>query len=134
SGEFTSEKATKLLPEFLKRSSPLPASHDVISTWKSPTQGIRVHVNADETVEVVNYFGRKEVVNFFAEKNVDFFGERSVGTRTIRAALDSTMTEGNESSVLLTSDNAGWETPVKQAIVSLLFEPSVQIYIVEARP
>ena len=113
SGEFTTGQATKLLPEFLERSAPILATDDIITKWKSPTQGIRVHVNADETVEVVNYVGTK-----------------AVGADTINDALDSTMTFGNARSVLLTSDNAGWETPMKRQVVTLLFQPSVQIYIV----
>ena len=112
SGTFTTEQATKLRPEFLNRSAPLPATHEMITKWKSPTQGIRVHVNADETVEVVNFCGAK-----------------SVGPNTIHDALDSTLTVGNERSVLLTSDSRGWDSAVKLQVVSLLFDPSVQIYI-----
>ncbi len=104
----------KLLPRFLERSTPVTAANEVIAQWKSPTQGIRIHVTANETIEVYNCFGSK-----------------SVGLETINDALNSTMTYGNERSVLLTSDRAGWETPVKKKVVSLLFQPSVQIYIVE---
>ena len=62
---------------------------------------------------------------------MNFFGVKSFGIETIEDARDSTMTDGNERSVLLTSEKAGWETPIKQKVVSLLFQPSVQIYIVD---
>ena len=81
--------------------------------WESPTQGIRIHVAADDEVEIIDYFGRN-----------------LTGINSIDAALDSTMTMGNEQSVLLTSETAGWESPTKKAIIEILFQPSVQIYLV----
>ena len=85
----------------------------IVTEWKSPTQGIRIHITADETVEIVDYLGRD-----------------LAGLDSINAALDSTMTYGNERSVLLTSETDGWDSPTKRAVINLLFQPSVQIYLV----
>lgn len=114
SGRYSTEEATKLLPGFLERSTPVLSTDPVVTRWKSPTQGIRVHVAADDTVEIIDYLGRK-----------------LVGVDSIESALDSTITYGNERSVLLASEVAGWETPTKRTAVELLFQPSVQIYIVD---
>ena len=69
--------------------------------------------NRDDTVEIIDYLGRK-----------------LTGIDSIDCALNSTMTDGNERSVLLTSDIAGWESPTKRAVIDILFQPSVQIYLV----
>ncbi|QDV26967.1 hypothetical protein [Aureliella helgolandensis] len=116
SGQFSTDLATKLLPEFLAKSVAVSAMDNVVTGWKSPTQGIRIHVSAEDTVHIV-----------------DYLGVASVGLGTIPDALNSTMTLGNERSVLLTSDTTGWETPTKQKVVEVLFQPSVQIYIASGK-
>ena len=113
SGKFSTDKATALMPEFFKRSTTTAKTDPLVTEWKSPTQGIRIHVTADDTVEIVDYLGRD-----------------LVGLDSIDAALDSTMTNGNERSVLLTSDTEGWASPTKKAVIDALFQPSVQIYLV----
>ena len=113
SGKFSTDEATKLLPQFLQRSTPIQKNDTIVTQWESPTQGIRIHVTADDTVEIIDYLGRK-----------------LTGIDSIDCALNSTMTDGNERSVLLTSDIAGWESPTKRAVIDILFQPSVQIYLV----
>lgn len=113
SGNYSTEEARALLPRFLGRSIPVPKTAAVVTEWKSPTQGIRIHVTEDDDVEIVDYLGRN-----------------LTGTDSIDAALDSTMTRGNERSVLLTSETDGWETPTKKSVVEILFQPSVQIYLI----
>lgn len=113
SDKYSTDEATALLPKFIERTTPIPKSSPVVTQWNSPTQGIRIHVTADDTVEIV-----------------DYFGQNLTGLDSIGRALDSTMTDGNEQSVLLTSEIAGWETPVKKAVLQALFQPSVQIYLV----
>ena len=58
SGKFSSEEALALLPQFLERSIPTLKTNTIVTTWESPTQGIRVHVTVDDTVEVIDYLGR----------------------------------------------------------------------------
>lgn len=113
SGRFTTEQAKALLQQFLDRSIPVQKTDPIVTEWKSPTQGIRIHVTADEKVEIVDYFGKDLT-------RVD----------SIEAALDSTMTLGNERSVLLTAVTMGWDSPTKASVVEILFQPSVQIYLV----
>ena len=113
SGEFSIEEATAQLSQFLQRSKPIQKTDAIVTQWKSPTQGIRIHVTADDEVQIVDYLGRN-----------------LTGMESIDEALDSTMTLGNERSVLLTSDVAGWESPAKKKIIDTLFQPSVQIYLV----
>jgi len=113
SGKFSTEDATALLPQFLQRSMPIQKTDTIVTQWKSPTQGIRIHVAADDTVEIIDYLGRN-----------------LTGIDSIDDALDSTMTDGNERSVLLTSETARWESPKKKAIIEILFQPSIQIYLV----
>ena len=113
SGEFSTEEATTLLPKFLERSTPTQKTETLVTQWRSPTQGIRIHVTADDTVEIVDYFG------------INLTGLESIGD-----ALDSTLTDGNERSVLLTAEVAGWDTDTKKALIDILFQPSVQIYLV----
>ena len=106
SGKFSTDEAAKLLPQFLQRSTPIQKSNTIVTQWESPTQAIRIHVTADDTVEIVDYLGRK-----------------LTGIDSIDGALNSTMTHGNERSVLLTSDIAGWESPTKRAVIDILFQP-----------
>lgn len=113
SGTFSTDEATTLMPEFFRRSMATLKTDAIVTEWKSPTQGIRIHITADETVEIVDYLGRD-----------------LAGLDSINAALDSTMTYGNERSVLLTSETDGWDSPTKRAVINLLFQPSVQIYLV----
>ena len=113
SGKFSTEDATALMPEFFQRSSATAKSDSIVTEWKSPTQGIRIHIAADDTVEIVDYLGHD-----------------LVGLDSIDAALDSAMTAGNERSVLLTSETDGWDSPTRKAVIDALFQPSVQIYLV----
>lgn len=113
SGRFSTEEATALMPEAFQRSAAIQKSDPIVTNWKAPTQSIRIHLTADETVEIV-----------------DFFGMEQVGVDSIDAAIASTCTDGNASSVLLTSETEGWDSPTKKAIIEILFQPSVQIYLV----
>lgn len=113
SGKFSSEEALALLPQFLERSIPTLKTNTIVTTWESPTQGIRVHVTVDDTVEVIDYLGRN-----------------LTGLDSIDGALDSTITYGNERSVLLTSETDSWDSPNKKALIEVLFQPSVQLYLV----
>lgn len=113
SGKFSSGEATALLPQFLKRSTPILKTDPIVIKWESPTQGIRIHVTADDTIEIIDYLGRN-----------------LTGIDSIDGALDSTMTYGNERSVLLTTEIGDWKSPAKKAIIDILFQPSVQIYLV----
>ncbi len=61
SGRYSTEEATQLLPEFLERSTPILPTDPIVTRWESPTQGIRVHVTANDTVEIIDYLGRKLV-------------------------------------------------------------------------
>ena len=113
SGTFSTEEATALLPQFLSRSVPVSKTDTLATQWQSPTQGIRIHIIADDKLEII-----------------DFSGNYLTGLDSIDGALDSTMTDGNERSVLLTSETGGWTSPTKQAAIDILFQPSVQIYLV----
>ncbi len=113
SGTFSTDEAITLLPQFLQRSTPIQKTDKIVAQWQSPTQGIRIHVTADETVEIIDYLGRN-----------------LTGLDSIDDALDSTMTYGNQRSVLLTSEVAGWDSVTKTALIDILFQPSVQIYLV----
>ena len=113
SGKFSTEEATALLPQFLQGSMPIQKTDTLVTKWESPTQGIRVHITKDDNVEII-----------------DYLGQNVTGAGSINAALDSTMTYGNERSVLLTSETAGWESPTKKSVIEILFQPSVQIYLI----
>jgi hypothetical protein len=113
SGTFSTDEATTLLPQFLQRSTPIQKTDKTVTQWQPPTQGIRIHVTADETVEIIDYLGRN-----------------LTGLDSVNDALDSTMTHGNQRSVLLTSEVAGWDSATKKALIDILFQPSVQIYLV----
>ena len=113
SGKFSTEEAKALLPQFLKRSIPILKTDTIVTKWESPTQGIRIHVAVDDTIEIIDYLGRN-----------------LIGLDSIDDALDSTMTYGNEQSVLLTSETDNWDSPDKKAVIDALFQPSVQIYLV----
>ena len=92
---------------------PIQKTDTLVTKWESPTQGIRVHITKDDNVEII-----------------DYLGQNVTGAGSINAALDSTMTYGNERSVLLTSETAGWESPTKKSVIEILFQPSVQIYLI----
>jgi len=102
-----------MLPQFLQRSMPIEKTDTIVTHWKSPTQGIRIHITKDDNVEII-----------------DYLGQNLTGADSITAALDSTMTKGNERSVLLTSETAGWKSPTRKSVIEILFQPSVQIYLV----
>jgi hypothetical protein len=112
---YTTEEATALLPKTIARSRAIDSKNPLVTEWKNPTHGFRVHVKANNDIETVN-----------------FFGEKLSGMAGLKAAiqLSEAMQYGNPLSVLLTSETDGWQTDTRQQILKMLFRPSIQLYIV----
>jgi hypothetical protein len=115
SGTYTTEEATTLLPKTIARSRAIDASSALVAGWNNPTHGFRVHVTTKNDIETVN-----------------FFGEKHSGMDGLKSALElsEAMQHGNPLSVLLTSETDGWQTKTKEQILGMLFQPSIQLYIV----
>ena len=115
SGRYTTEEATKLLPSILARSEGIDHDSELITNWKNPTHGFRVYVLPNGTIETR-----------------DFFGKTSKGMDGLLAALElgHSMQYGNPLNVLVASTHGGWKTETESRIIELLFQPSIQLYIV----
>jgi hypothetical protein len=115
SGTYTTEEATKLLPKTMSRSQAVDAKIPIVAEWKNPTHGFRVHIKANNDIDVVDWFGAKKS-----------------GMAGLKSALDlsEAMLRGNPMSVLLTSETNGWQSDKEQQILKMLFRPSIQLYIV----
>lgn len=115
SGTYTTEEATTLLPKTIARSRAVDPENALVAEWKNPTHGFRVHVTANNDIETVNFFGKKQ---------------SGMDGLTSALKLSEAMQHGNPLSVLLTSETDGWQTDKKNQIVETLFRPSIQLYIV----
>jgi len=115
SGTYKTERATELLPSTLKRSTGVSRDDETYTKWKNPTHGFRVYVQGDGAIETIN------VLN-----------ETGSGIEGLKSALELSrgMQFGNPLSVLLASESAGWTIPPKSEIVDMLFQPSIQIYVI----
>lgn len=115
SGTYTTEEATALLPRTIAKSRAIDPRSPLVSGWKNPTNGFRVHVTAKDDIETIN-----------------FLGETQTGIDGLKSALalSESMQYGNPLSVLLTSETDGWHPAQEQQILAMLFRPSIQLYIV----
>jgi hypothetical protein len=115
SGTYTTERATELLPSTLKRSTGVSNDDEIYTKWKNPTHGFRVFVNDDGTIETI-----------------DVLNETRPGIDGLKSALElsRSMQFGNPLSVLLASESGGWTEPYKSEIVYMLFQPSIQLYLI----
>ncbi len=115
SGTYTTERATELLPSTLKRSTGVSNDDEIYAKWKNPTHGFRVFVHGDGTLETI--------------KVLD---ETRPGIDGLKSALElsRSMQYGNPLSVLLASESGGWTEPSKSEIVDMLFQPSIQLYVI----
>ncbi len=115
SGTYTTDRATELLPATLKRSAAVSRDHAIYTKWKNPTHGFRVFIHGDGTIETTN------VLN-----------ETGKGMEGLKAALELSraMQDGNPLGALIASETAGWTSETKSAIINMLFQPSIQLYIV----
>jgi RNA polymerase sigma factor (sigma-70 family) len=119
SGTYTTAEATVLLPKTLEKSRAVDPKSALVAGWKNPTHGFRVHVTARDDMETV-----------------DFFGKKKTGMAGLKSALalSEAMQHGNPISVLLTSETDGWQTAKRKQLVAMLFQPSIQLYIVTDKP
>jgi len=108
-----SEDAAAQFFQFIERSIPVKNDDPLITEWESPTQGIRIHLTAENKILIV-----------------DFFGQNLTGLGSIQDAIESTIAFGNQKSVLLTSETQGWKSPIKKKVVEIIFQPHVQVYLV----
>lgn len=117
SGTYSTKRAEELLPSVLASSVGVDPRSELVIGWINPTHGIRVHLSSEGKITTQ-----------------DWLGEESTGLAAFEDALDNRSGPllGNPVSVLLTADSDGWNTPIGQEIVSTLFRPSIQLYVVAA--
>jgi len=115
SGTYTTEQAEKRLIPALERSVGIASDSLLITDWKNPTHGFRVYVDANGKIHTV-----------------DFLDRSSTGMDGLNAALDLShaMQHGNPLSVLVASETSGWTNETKSKIIKLLFQPSIQLYVI----
>ena len=118
SGAFTTKEATELLDATLSKTVGLPLNHVLIQEWNNPYVGFHVHIDKNGDITVV-----------------DFFGKQKHGWKSFLEAryLTHAMIGGNPGGVLMTSDTDGWDSPEKRMVVESLFEPAIQIFIVNSQ-
>ncbi len=114
SSKFTPAEARKALPHTLRKSIGIQRDHEFVTSWKGPTQSLRVHVQRNGTIRTINYWG-----------------EERLGLDALHESVDGVPRWGNAVSVLITSDTDGWDDlPEKQSVVESLFVPGIQVYSV----
>ena len=111
SGTYTTQEAEQLLPEYLARSTGVGTDHPLAKSFQ---HGIHVHLNQQDAIQCV-----------------DFFGKDASGFSGLTESLDSIIAYGNPRSVLLTSESKGWNSETRRKVVDYLFQPSVQLFILE---
>ncbi|MFK7769961.1 MAG: hypothetical protein AB8B55_22325 [Mariniblastus sp.] len=126
SGTFSTEEAKSLLDSFLEKSTGVGRDSGLVVDWRSPAFGFHIHVDKDSTITI--------------EKNVlpvrnPAVVKKSAGFQAVVFERDLMLSllEGQPGNVLLTSDTNGWDSPEKRAIVELLFEPAIQLCVVQIK-
>src|SRR5262245_49523147 len=98
----------------MSRSQAVDAKIPIVAEWKISARGFRVHIKANNDIDVV-----------------DWFGEKKSGMAGLKSALElsEALLRGNPMIVLLTSESDGWQSDKEQQILKMLFRPSIQLYI-----
>ena len=112
SGEFTTAEAPRLLPYHLEKCSGISNRHELVKNANNRFR-VLVHVFRDGGIRVV-----------------DSWQNGSYGIPALEQSMVNFPRWGGTTSVLITADTDGWDTPEKKQVIDRLFQPAWEIYVV----